>query len=349
MHVHALLFALSLAQAPPTPEELVKLGEALVQHGDAKGAIPRLDKALADPATSDAQKARAEAAYGLALLQLKKPKDAVAHLENATKLDPNNEKGWQLLGVAHDAAEQFAEAIASYQKGVAAVPKSPTLKHELGMALLEAGRNDDAAKVLVDACKLAPNDPEIHMDAAYALTLTGAFKDAKEQASLAVSLAPDSPDAYYNLGRAEAGLGNAKAAKDALKRALDVDEVHVPSLVQLGLLESAAGDDASAAKRFMRVLQVEPDDAKAKAGLGVSLGKLGNDDVKAGKLLEEAVHVDPKNVQALALLGDVEERAGKLDDAIRHYESVKKLRPDDARVKKKLDELRDEKKKKSPH
>jgi Flp pilus assembly protein TadD len=85
---------------------------------------------------------------------------------------------------------------------------------------------------------------------------------------------------------------------------------------------------------------VEPDDARAKAGLGVSLAKIGSDDNKAAALLEETVHVDPKNIQALAMLGDVDERLGKFDDAIKRYQQVQKLRPDDARVKKHIDELK---------
>jgi tetratricopeptide (TPR) repeat protein len=196
----------------------------------------------------------------------------------------------------------------------------------------------------VDAAKLAEQDPDIRMDAAYALTIVGKFKEAKEQAGFAVTLAPESADAYYNLGSAEAGLGNAKAARHALEQAIELDELHVPALLQLGVVESAGGDDASASKRFLRVLLVEPDNARAKAGLGASLAKLGSDDAKAQKLLEEALHVDPKNVQALALLGDIAERAGKLDEAIRRYDQVRKLRPDDASVKKHIDELKAKKK-----
>lgn len=339
-----LALALLLVLAPPTSEDLVKLGEGLANRGDGKKAITHLEKALGDPALPMELKARAEKALGLSLLQVHKPKDAVTHLEKAVEANPKDEKGWVLLGLAHDAAEQFPSAIAAWKKGADQLPKSSTLRHELGMGLLEAGKADEAAQVLVEASRLAEQDPEIRMDAAYALTVAGRFPEAKEQAALAVSLAPDSADAYYNLGSAEAGLGNAKAARHALERAVEIDELHVPSLVQLGLVESAAGDDAAASKRFLRVLQVEPDNGRARAGLGASLAKLGTDDAKAKKLLEQAVHVDPKNVQALALLGDIAERADKLDEAIKRYEQVRKLRPDDARVKKKLEELKAKKK-----
>jgi Flp pilus assembly protein TadD len=335
-----IILALLLALAPPTTEELVTLGEGLAQRGDGKKAQAHLDRALADPALPRPLKARAEKALGLALLQLKKPKDAVPHLHTATELAPGDEKAWLLLGLAHDAAEQFPEAIAAWQKGSAAVPKSATLKHELGMALLQAGRAADAAKILVDATKLAEQDPELRMDAAYALTTAGKFKEAKAQAELAVALAPDNADALYNLGSAEAGLHNARASRAALEKAIEIDELHVPSLLQLGALLSLLGDDAAAVKHFNRVLQIEPDNARAQTSLGTSLARLGSEDVKAHALLEQTLRVDPRNAQAQALLAAIAERAGKIDDAIKRLEQVRKLKPDDARVKDKLDELR---------
>lgn len=339
-----LLLAALLALAPPTSEDLVKLGEGLAGRGEGKKAQGHLEKALADPALPNPLKARAEKALGISLLQLKKPKDAVTHLKIATELEPKDEKAWLYLGLAYDSADQFAESMDAWKRGAAAVPKSSTLRHELGMALLEAGKADDAAKVLVEATRLAEQDPEIRMDAAYALTTAGKFKEAKEQATFAVSLAPDNPNALYNLGSAEAGLGNTKAAKHALEKAIESDELHIPSLLQLGSILAIGGDDAGAMKHYLRVMQVEPDNARAKAGLGTSLAKLGSDDTKAQKLLEHTVHVDPKNAQALALLGDIAERAGKFDDAIKRWEQVKKLRPDDPRVKKKIDELKAKKK-----
>lgn len=333
-----------LALGNPSPEELVKLGEGLANRGDGKKALSPLEKALTDTTLSDALRARAEKALGLAYLQLKKPKDAVAHLEKATELNPLDEKGWLLLGLAHDGAEDFDGARAAWKRGTEKLPKSATLRHELGMALIEAGKAGDAATILLEAARLAEQDPEIRTDAAYALTVAGRFKEAKEQAGIAVGLVPESADALYNLGSAEMGLGNTKAARQALTRALEIDEIHVPSLVQLGFLESAANDDKSATKRFLRVLQVEPENARARMGLGASLARLGTDDEKARKLLLDTIHVDPKNVQALALLGEIDERQGKLDDAIKRWEQVKKLRANDAQVKAKLDELKAQKK-----
>ena len=108
----ALVFSGALAAAGITTAEKVKLGEALVGRGDAKKAKPHLEAALAAADIADDDKAKASQALGLALIQLKKPADAVAHLELATKMRPKNEKAWLYLGIAKDQAGDAAGSIA---------------------------------------------------------------------------------------------------------------------------------------------------------------------------------------------------------------------------------------------
>jgi tetratricopeptide (TPR) repeat protein len=325
----------------------VTLGEAQATRGDRR-AIATLEKALAAPDLADDVRARGELAWGTALLGKKQTADAVVHLEKSATLAPKTERVWQLLGLAYDDTSAFDKAVAAYKRGLEALPKSATLAHELGMSLLQAGQNDEAVTYLGKASAIRGTDADILTDYAYALVLTGKHAEAKEQATLALGSAPDSADAYFNLGNAEAGLGNSKKARAALAKAVDLDELHVPALLHLALLEQAAGDDKNATNHFLRILQIEPDHARAKAGLGTSLAKIGSDDKRAKELLTRAVDVDPKYAQGQALLGDIAEREGDLDEAVKRYEKLQKLRPDDAATKARLEELRGKKKAAGP-
>ena len=327
------------ASAPASTADLLKLGEALANKGDGKKAQAQLEKVLADTTLSPADRARAEQAMGLALLQQKKPKDAIPHLEQATTLQPTSEKGWLYLGLAKDQNDDAKGSLDAYSRGVAAVPKSIALQHELGMALLAAGKNDEGADVLSKAAAKAEQDGELMADAAYALSLVGKFKDAREHAARAVEMSPDSPDALYVLGVAEAGLGNAKKAQQAFLDAVDSDETHVPALFELGLLLQRQKDDVGAVARFNRVLQVEPDHARAKAALGASLARLGTDDQKAEALLQQTLQVDPRYATGHALLAEVYARQGKWREAQKELSQAVKLKPDDADYKKRLAEL----------
>lgn len=340
MILHAWVASSALvAAAPLSTADSLKLGEALAQKGEGKKAQPHLENALKDDALSGADRARAEQALGLALLQQKKTADAVTHLEKATQLAPQNEKGWLYLGLAKDQGDDVAGALAAYQAGVKAVPKSTALLHELGMAYLAAGKNQEGADVLVKAASKTELDGELLADTAYALTLVGRFKEAREHASRAVELSPDGPDALFVLAQAEAGLGNLKAAKQAYLDAIESDETHEPALFQLGLLLQQQKDDAGAAKRFQRVLQLDPAHVRARAALGVSLARLGSDDKQAEELLKKTLEIDPKFATGHALLAEVYVRQGKPKDAKRALEAALKLKPDDAAVKARLVEV----------
>ncbi len=50
------------------------------------------------------------ASLGLALLQQKKPVDAIAHLQEAAKLAPGDEKTWLYLGLAADDIQPLKKA-----------------------------------------------------------------------------------------------------------------------------------------------------------------------------------------------------------------------------------------------
>ena len=328
----------ALAAAPVSSADLVKLGEGLVARGDGKKAQAHLEKALADPALSPVDKARAEQALGLAFLQQKKGKEAVAHLEASTVLAPKSERGWLYLGLAKDELNDAAGSIAAYQKGTENVPGSTSLKHELGMALLSAGKNSEGAEVLQKAASVAEHDPELWADAAYALSVVGRFKEARECAQRAVEMSPESPDALYTLGMAEAGLGHTKAAKAAFSEAIDSDELHVPALFQLGVLLQADNDDKGAAAKLTQVLKVEPDHARAKAALAVSLLRLNAVDPRTEQLLRDAVGADPKLASAWANLGDLLGRRGKIAEAKKALLTAVKLTPN-ASWQARLDEL----------
>lgn len=327
MHTVLLVAAATVAAPTLTSVERITLGEGLVGRGDAKKAQGHLEKALLDPALSPKDAARAEQALGLALLQQQKGKDAVPHLEKAAAQTPASEKVWLYLGIAKDQAGDTAGSLDAYARGVAAVPKSTSLKHEYGMALLSAGKNTEGATVLEDAATKNEADPELAADAAYALSLVGKFKQAREFALRAVEMSPDDPNALYTLGMAELGLGNSKRAAQVFVDAIDADETHLPALFQLGLVLQAAGDHRGAVKQLTQALKIEPQHARARAALGISLTRLGTDDAKAEQLLVGATNADPKNAAAWFALGDLQARQGKITEAKKALQTSQKLQP----------------------
>ncbi|MEK6620405.1 MAG: tetratricopeptide repeat protein, partial [Chloroflexota bacterium] len=65
--------------------------------------------------------------------------------------------------------------------------------HELGVALVEGGRPDDALPLLVRATEMRPDDPGYLADEGYARLRTGDVAGAGERIRRASRLDPDDP------------------------------------------------------------------------------------------------------------------------------------------------------------
>lgn len=343
--MNAWWMALWLSAAALTSSEQLKVGETYVMRGKAQKGLPMLQKALQDPALSDALRARGEAATGLGLVQLERPAEAVPHLERALSLDATQEKTWLLLGMAHDLAGDVEKSLAAYADAARALPTSFAVRHERGMTLLEAGQLPEAAAWLDEAVARSPQHPELLADQAYARLLLGRYAEAREALLLAVAAAPKNADAFYLLGDAEAAQERSDEARAAYQRALEISPTHVQALFHLGLLELNTRRPAEAAAAFERLRKIEPDHARARALLGVALAQLGRD-AEAKPLLIEAVAADPRFAQGLAHLGELSERAQALDEAIAYYERVAELKPSDDAVRARLSALRSARSKK---
>ena len=315
-----------MALASLSTAENLAIGEKYVTMGKPAKAVPILKKALSDSALTPKDRAKGLSSYGLALLQLKKPNDAIAALVESSTLGADIPRTWLLLGAAYDANGEPAKAVKAYQDGAKANPKSVDLRHELGMTLLGGGETKAGVEALEAAVALAENRPTILTDLAFGYAQLGNYKKALEVAQRAVSLAPDSADAFYVLGDSYAALKNVKEARIAYTTALEQDALHTPSLYHLGLLEAGEGNHAPAAKAFLRMVKIEPDNMRARARLGVSLAKLGKDD-KARKLLQEAVGAMPESIAVHAALAEVSERAKDFATAEDEWKTVAKLSP----------------------
>ena len=75
----------------------------------------------------------------------------------------------------------------------------------------------------------------------------------------------------------------------------------MPALYRLGLLEVDAKEDKKAAKLFIKIVKIDPEHMRAKAQLGMALGRLKKDK-RAKKILEKVVHADPKYIPGRAML-----------------------------------------------
>jgi tetratricopeptide (TPR) repeat protein len=97
-----------------------------------------------------------------------------------------------------------------------------------------------------------------------------------------------------------------------------------------------AGQAHAAADAFREAIAADPKNARLHLGAGMA-ASLERRDAEAKDALERALALDPRLMQARALLGQIQRRMGDISVAIRTYETLLAMTPDDREAKATLD------------
>jgi tetratricopeptide (TPR) repeat protein len=241
--------------------------------------------------------------------------DAIAHLREALRINPNNAEAhntlgliWQRMGRADEAmaehreaarlapglAEahynvgydlqargQFAEAIAPYETSLRLDPTNPKARHNLANVLLALGRVDDAARYLEEAVRFAPDSAEIRQNLGTALLRLGRSGDAIAQFREALRLSPNLAESHNNLALALQQAGQPDEALAELRESARLMPGSVRIHRNLGEALLALGRPAEALTEFQNGLALGPDPMRADLfnNLGVAEMRLGRRDL----------------------------------------------------------------------
>jgi TolB-like protein/DNA-binding winged helix-turn-helix (wHTH) protein/Flp pilus assembly protein TadD len=120
-----------------------------------------------------------------------------------------------------------------------------------------------------------------------------------------------------------------RAAREAVERALALNPNLPEAHAQMGRIKQQidfdwTGADAS----YQRAVELEPGDAEIVQPAASSAAILGRLD-EALRLSRRAIDLDPLNAHSWAGLGEMEFRAGKLDEAEADLKKAREFRPDD--------------------
>ena len=179
----------ALAIHPRPADVHLRIGRRLVIHSRPEAALPHLERAtLLDPASADVSYA-----MGLALLHARRPREAIPRLREAlnggvrqslagydlaralaasgdragalqalqaVRPEPASDvASWNALGRLALQLESPSLAVAFFNGAVAAAPRSAAARRDLGVALTQLGRYQDAVVQLEQAAALDPADP----------------------------------------------------------------------------------------------------------------------------------------------------------------------------------------------
>jgi len=308
--------AILLAASWSAPHD--NLGDVLVAEHDATGAIAEYREAV----RLDPNGALAHFNLGQELSEQRDFEGAFQELDRAATLDPKDGEKWNLRGCALEELKRWDEALASFERAAACDPDDPTYSLERGELLLSRRRDWRAALPLLEFAAVhaseKKSDGEEHYEFGLALVFAGRLEDALREMTRAIEIKPAGEQ--RRMARWDV-LTALRRHADALVAAED-DLVHHPVKSEfawrkaLSLASLGRADDARAFAA--RSLAVEPDPADVFDFAYVCILAGRPDDARTWLAKGAALDGDGDAYQRACICAALGDRA----DALRSLESA---------------------------
>ena len=352
------LFLEVLHHTPFSYEANESLGLIHAEAGDFAKALPYFQAA----AGSAPRQAVAHANLGAALLHLGKASEAAAELATAVRLDPKNPQGEANLARAlikaddaSEAAQHFARSAALappdadllYDWAVALYPTSPARATEVlaripaaemtdqveslyGDAEEKQGHFPQAVAHLRHAAELAPSEQNIYA-LAVELLRHWSWQEAMQICNYGRALFPTSTRLSTALGVAQFGNANYQEAAvtfSALLAAAPDSALYGDMLGRT--CDAMAESDGNSCALLLRFADAHPGNAQIDIYAASSILRSPQDKqdlTRASRLLDAAIHSDPKASEAYYQLGVLNQQQALWAESVSPLKHAIALRP----------------------
>jgi len=330
----------------------------------AKDGLPAARKA-AELLPSDAE---AHHNFGLALLNARRPEDAIVCFRRSLALSPGYVPAQIALGSTLQSLGRIAEAVECYRGLLRSNPGFAEVHSNLGNALLALGklaeaeasyrqalaikpglleahinlahllrrqlRLEEAADCYRRVLQLNPRIVESHVGLAHTLVDMGRLNEALSSYHHALELNPRLADVHNSLGDALRRNGQPQAAVESCLRALQIKPGLAAAHSNLGNALLGLGRAEEAEASYRRALAIEPDRAEVHSNLAKLLLDVGR--------TEESIASARRAVELAPGLGAAHENLANallnvnMERAVRHYRAALESSPQDAEVHNRL-------------
>ncbi len=141
-----------------------------------------------------------------------------------TEKFPDNQFSWKVLGVLWLKNNEISKAFYAMNKAIELSPSDPSSLYNLGLALKEIGKLDEAEETYRKVIKLKNNYPEVHNNLGVVLQAMGRTEEAQKSFKEEISNNPSYASAFWNL------YGCSKTLQESeywINKCLDADNDHL--------------------------------------------------------------------------------------------------------------------------
>nr|WP_240901064.1 XrtA/PEP-CTERM system TPR-repeat protein PrsT [Thioalkalivibrio sp. XN8] len=318
----AAYFEEALGVAPDNAAAAFNLGRVRAAQGRLDDAVAQFERILAQ------QPRNAAALSALAQIDWAQGRrdEAIDRLEQARAADPADGGSRFILTQYLVATGRAADAVAVAREAAELAPNAAPTVNALGVTLLETGQPREALEQFRRAHEINPLEARYLLNAARAHGALGELDLAREQLVNALALEPENPVMLAALVDVERRSGRLDAAARALERLAAAAPAGDPQVAVLrGELLLAQGRYREAEQAFAAA---QGQGAGNRPVIGIfQARRLGELPEPAAPLLAWLGEF-PEDVPVRALLADYYLSIGEQAAAVREYERLLEIRPD---------------------
>jgi tetratricopeptide (TPR) repeat protein len=263
--------------------------------------------------------------HASALSALQDPAAAVAQIEEALAVNPDNSRAFVNLGAVRMRSGESQEAEAAFRQAIALEPSSVDVRLALANFLWAAGRSAEAESTIKDALVSEPKHLLANrmLGLLYLSTQRGA--EAEQPLKVAADLSK-TPAARLQLADYYGSLGRTKEAASLLTPLSTDPATFADAETRLAALEYAEGRTAEAHERLDAAMRRVPNAVPMMVLKAHWLTRENRLD-EALERAKAAVAVDPQSAPAQFALAVVHDRRRDSGEAVKAYTEVLRLNP----------------------
>lgn len=232
----------------------------------------------------------------------------------------------KLKGMLLEDSGHPAEAAAAYQQALKLAPNDGDLLLKVGIAKLASGQKEEAIQLLEHCIRILPGDGDAHYYLAQAYHLNGQDALALRSIRLSAKLEPDNPSVLQKYGELLCSAKDVQAGLQWLLKAQNLDAT-LPRLdYDIARAHYTLMDLPSAEKFAARAAAGSPNDVNAVRLLGEVELKLSKWQ-EAESALQHALALKADDVELLLGLGHCQVELKKYAAAVETLQSVLRLEP----------------------
>ena len=317
--------------APNNIEFLQATGDISLAKGDYRGAIDAYQQVIAkEPSRSNLYIEIARAASKMGDV----PAQVAAAEQAVKKPTPELGEAYLLLADGYQKQRKFDEAIAAYQKAVAARPNDYDSYRNLAELLRNQNRFNEAIDTLRRALRVFPNDGRIYTNLGSLYSLADRHEEATQAAQAGVTFLPNEYLAYTNLCRAYNDVKKAEMAIRECNNALRLNPNDGETYFYLARANDLAGKPNEATQFYKRAVAGLLEFTKNNPDSSYGFYLLGNayfadnQREKAIEAYEKCLEISPRFVRARYNVGIIQLRQKNKTAALEQYNRLLEMDPD---------------------